>query len=201
MSAARRRRPYSFRGRHLTRLDLAQRVEQHPDLRDLREALRGRMGSEAAQQQVESLLARALDELGEEMLAEAGRDIDAVLRTWSRLADAYRSAGDRAEMGRIAVELSELPGRLEERVRLLPDGAGMIADAVPDGMIARLRYPVAAGRLTPEQLQALGARLKEAMPRAIALELQRMDGLDRRVHEAVAPLLAGLRLPVETPTT
>lgn len=195
--SARLRRPYGFRGRFLTRIDLAQQVERHPGLRELRDALIARRGAAEANREAETILASALDEVGEEMLAEAGRDIDAILRTWSRLADAYRSAADRAEMGRIAVELSELPGRLEERVRLLPDAAGMIADAVPHGVVARIRYPVAAGRLSPDQLQALGQRLKEAMPRAVAVELQRLDALDRIVQEAVAPVLAALQTTPE----
>lgn len=196
-TATRLRRPYGFRGRFLTRIDLAQQVERHPGLRELREALSARLGPQEAEREAEAVLARALEEVGEEMLAEAERDIDAIVRTWSRLADEYRSAADRAEMGRIALELSELPGRLEERVRLLPDAAGMIADAVPTGVVARLRYPVAAGRLTPDQLQALGRRVKDEMPRAIALELQRLDALDRIVQEAVTPMLVGLRAPAE----
>ncbi len=196
---ARLRRPYGFRGRFLTRIDLAQQVERHPGLRELREALSPRLGALEAEREAEAVLARALEEVGEEMLAEAERDIDAIVRTWSRLADAYRSAVDRAEMGRIALELSELPARLEERVRLLPDSAGMIADAIPTGVVARLRYPVAAGRLTPDQLLALGRRLKTEMPRAIALELQRLDSLDWIVQEAVTPMLVGLRAPLDPP--
>lgn len=190
---ARVRRPYAFRGRHLTSIDLAEQVERHAPLRALREALAPRLGPQVAQEEAEAVLAQALDELGEELLAEAGRDIDAILRTWSRLADAYRSAGDRAEMGRIALELGDLPGRLEERVHLVPNAGGLIDAAIPTSLVARLRYPVAAGRVSPEQLAQLGQRLKDAMPRAVSHELLRAEALDRLVHDAVQPLLSGLR--------
>lgn len=195
MSAARARvrRPYAFRGRHLTTIDLAEQVERHQALRELRQALTPRLGAQAAQEEVESTLARSLDDLGDDLLAEAARDIDAILRTWSRLADAYRSAGDRAEMGRIALELGDLPGRLEERVHLVPNAGGLIDAAIPTSLVARLRYPVAAGRVTPDQLAQLGQRLKEAMPRAISQELLRAEALERLVQEAVEPLLMGLR--------
>lgn len=187
------RRPYAFRGRHLTTIDLAEQVERHAALRDLREALARRLGEAVAQEEVEATLAQALDDLGDDLLAEASRDIDAILRTWSRLADAYRTAGDRAEMGRVALELGDLPGRLEERVHLVPNAGGLIDAAIPSSLVARLRYPVAAGRVTPEQLSQLGQRLKDAMPRAVSQELLRAEALDRLVHEAVQPLLAGLR--------
>ncbi|NOY25294.1 MAG: hypothetical protein GXP62_05425, partial [Oligoflexia bacterium] len=187
------RRPYAFRGRYLTGIDLAEQVDQHAALRDLRAALAPRLGEAAAQQETESVLALALDELGEGSLAEISADVDSLLRSWARLADAYRGASDRAEMGRVAAELGDIPGRLEERVRLVPNAGGLIHAAIPTSMVARLRYPVAAGRVLDRDLAVLGQRLKAALPVAICRALLREGMLDQLVRQAVGPVLAGLR--------
>lgn len=194
----RTRRPYAFRGRHLTGIDLAEQVEKQPELRALRGALAQRLGEEAAQEEAETVLRHALDDLGEDLVDEVSRDIDAILRTWSRLADHYRSAGDRAEAGRIALELADLPGRLEERVAMVPNAGGLISQAIPASLVSRLRYPVAAGRVHPDGLVRLGQRLKDALPAAIARDLQRFEALDRLVHQAVQPLLRGLQVLPQT---
>lgn len=186
------RRPYAFRGRHLTAVDLAVEVERQPSLRALRVALAERLGADAGQEEAEQTLAQVLDEVGEELLEELCRDVDAILRTWSRLADTYRTAGDRAEMGRIALELGELPGRLQERLRMLPNAGGLIDAVMPTGLVARLRYPLAAGRVAPDQLASLGQQLKVALPGAVARELVRVEALDALVQRAVQPLLGGL---------
>jgi len=189
-----RRRPYAFLGRHLTGIDLASQVEEHAGLRALRAALTDRLGAEAAQEEAESVLRQALDDLGGELVTEISRDIDALLRTWGRLADDYRSASDRSEMGRVAQQLADLPGRLEERVRLVPNAGGLVAAAIPTSLVARLRYPVAAGRVQPAELDRLGQRLKLALPASVARELVRVDALDALVHHAVQPLLRGLEV-------
>ncbi|RME25717.1 MAG: hypothetical protein D6798_08295 [Deltaproteobacteria bacterium] len=189
-----RRRPYAFLGRHLTGIDLAEQVDRHAGLRGLRAALAERLGEAAAEEEAESVLPQALDDLGSELVTEISRDIDALLRTWGRLADDYRSASDRGEMGRVAQQLADLPGRLEERVRMVPNAGGLISEAIPTSLVARLRYPVAAGRVQPEDLARLGERLKAALPAAVARELVRLDDLDALVQHAVQPLLRGLEV-------